>query len=230
MANVEERLQPNQDQETFLIYMGVCVVVIGILWHLPFVKHILDPFKLIVVALHEVSHAIAGLATCAHIVSIEVTADQGGVTKMRGGIAWITLPAGYIGSAFFGALMVFSTFNTTALYVVSGFIILCLVFVLIKASNWLSRGLTVLFITIIILIWVFAAYYLRYFIGFLGVMSGSYSLWDMIDDLVANDKHQSDATVFAQRYGGSSKCWGFIWFILGLALMIGSAVLGLYAF
>ena len=230
MTEFDDKVKPDVDQTAFLIFLGVSIIVIGVLWHLPYVKHILDPFKLIVVALHEVSHAIAGLLTGASIVSIEVTADQGGVTKLRGGKAWITLPAGYIGSAFFGALMIFSTFNQIALYVVTAFICLCLLFVLFKASNWLSRGLTIGFIAVMILIWVFAPHILRYFIGFLGVMSGSYSLWDMIDDLIANDKHESDASVFAKRYGGHSRCWGLIWFILGLVLIIGSAILGLWAF
>ena len=230
MSDFNNKVKPSEDQSNFLIFLGVSVVCIAILWHIPVLKHILDPFKLIVVALHEVSHAIAGILTGAHIDSIQVTADQGGVTKLRGGINWITLPAGYIGSAAFGALMIFSTFNKTALYVVSAFICVCLLFVLIKAGNWISRILTILFIVVIIVIWVYADYYLRYFIGFLGVMSGSYALWDMIDDLITSDKNESDAVVFAKRYGGHSKCWGLLWFLIGLALVFASAILGLYAF
>eukprot|EP00835_Amoeboradix_gromovi_P001641 NODE_79_length_22985_cov_0.358401.p9 type:complete len:231 gc:universal NODE_79_length_22985_cov_0.358401:5575-6267(+) len=230
MTSFEEKTTPTSDQTGFLIFLGVSVFAIGILWHVPILKHILDPFKLITVCLHEVSHAIAGLCTGAHVSSIEVTTDQGGVTKLRGGINWITLPAGYIGSAAFGALMIFSTFNNTALYVVTAFVCVCLLFVLLKASNWVSRLITTLFIIVIILIWVFIDKGLRYFIGFLGVMSASYALWDMIDDLIANDKHESDASVFAKRYGGNSKCWGLLWFLLGVALVVGSIILGLYAF
>lgn len=228
MTDFDDRVKPTADQSNLLIFLGVSIICIGILWHIPFLKHILDPFKLIVVALHEVSHAIAGICTGAHISSIEVTADQGGVTKLRGGISWITLPAGYVGSAFFGALMIFSIFNTVALYVVSAFVCLCLLFVLYKASNWITRGLTLLFIAVILLIWIFEPFYLKYFIGFLGVMSGSYALWDMVDDLIQHEKHESDAAVFAKRYGGHSKCWGIIWFVLGLAMIIASAILGLY--
>lgn len=45
-------------------------------------------------AFHESGHALAGLATCAHITSVEIDPELGGLTQMRGGIRWITLPAG----------------------------------------------------------------------------------------------------------------------------------------
>lgn len=136
------RLSTTAEQEAFFAYLGGCALLIGVLWHVPYLKHLLDPFKLVVVALHEVSHAIAGWMTGAKVISIEVTADQGGVTKLRGGKAWITLPMGYIGSSLFGSLMIFSTFNEIALYVVTSIVGLSLFVVLVKASNWITRGLT----------------------------------------------------------------------------------------
>ena len=52
------------------------------------------PPQVLTVAFHESGHALAGLATCAHITSVEIDPELGGLTQMRGGIQWITLPAG----------------------------------------------------------------------------------------------------------------------------------------
>ena len=51
-------------------------------------------WQVLTVAFHESGHALAGLATCAHITSVEIDPELGGLTQMRGGIQWITLPAG----------------------------------------------------------------------------------------------------------------------------------------
>lgn len=51
-------------------------------------------------------HAIAGVLTCAKIESIQLDPDEGGATRMRGGIPLITLPAGYLGSSAIGAALI----------------------------------------------------------------------------------------------------------------------------
>lgn len=56
--------------------------------------------------MHELCHAIAGVLTCARIESIQLDPDEGGATRMRGGVPWITLPAGYLGSSFIGAALI----------------------------------------------------------------------------------------------------------------------------
>jgi len=76
------------------------------------------------------SHAIAGVLTCARIEGLELDrrfralrwsaqadcliADEGGATRMSGGIPLITLPAGYLGSSFIGACLIACGFNTNA--------------------------------------------------------------------------------------------------------------------
>lgn len=41
-------------------------------------------------------------------------ADQGGATRMSGGVPWLTLPAGYLGSSFIGAALIACGFDTNA--------------------------------------------------------------------------------------------------------------------
>jgi putative uncharacterized protein (fragment) len=51
----------------------------------PCPKIIASPFKVLTVGPHELSHAIAGLFTCAEIESVQTDADQRGATRTRVG-------------------------------------------------------------------------------------------------------------------------------------------------
>ncbi len=46
-------------------------------------------------------------------------ADEGGATSMSGGIPWLTLPAGYLGSGLIGAALIACGFDTNASKVAS---------------------------------------------------------------------------------------------------------------
>lgn len=88
--------------------------MIGVLWNVPYLKLIIYPFKLLTVAFHEFSHAIVGLITGAKIVSVKLDPNEGGATVMKGGISWLSLPAGYLGSSFIGAAMIACAFDIRA--------------------------------------------------------------------------------------------------------------------
>jgi hypothetical protein len=61
-------------------------------------------------------------------------ADEGGATTLSGGIAWLTLPAGYLGSCLIGAALIACGFNTNASKVAS--IVLAVFFVF---TLWWAR-------------------------------------------------------------------------------------------
>ena len=84
------------------------------LWNVPYLKLIIYPFKLLTVAFHEFSHAIVGLITGAKIVSVKLDPNEGGATVMKGGISYLSLPAGYLGSSFIGAAMIACAFDIRA--------------------------------------------------------------------------------------------------------------------
>ena len=71
------------------------------------------------VGFHEFSHAFVGLLTCAKIESIQLDPDEGGATRMRGGISFLTLPAGYLGSSLIGAILIACGFDERASKVAS---------------------------------------------------------------------------------------------------------------
>jgi hypothetical protein len=61
-------------------------------------------------------------------------------------------------------------------------------------------------------------------------MSSLYSVWDICDDLILRKVNESDASVFAKRYGGSSQCWGILWSLISLCLMVFGILAALAAF
>ncbi|RIA98496.1 peptidase M50B-like-domain-containing protein [Glomus cerebriforme] len=231
---IVDRIRPTPGQRTILIIIGAYILAILILWHLPVLKIILYPFKLLTVALHEFSHAAAGCCTCAKIESIQIDPDEGGATRMRGGISCCTLPAGYLGSSLIGALLIFCGFDDTnkiALKVAAVVLGVILLILLFWAKNWLLRGLTVFFIGVIVALWfVENGAGLRYFVLFVGVMSCLYSLWDIMDDLIFRKVNESDASKFAKECRCCpSQIWGCIWLIisfvfLGVGVLAGLAV------
>ncbi|KAL1934648.1 hypothetical protein VTP01DRAFT_6830 [Rhizomucor pusillus] len=230
---VANSLTPTDDQRITLIVIGVYTAAILILWNMPFVKIVLAPFKLLTVGLHEFSHAIVGCFTCAKIESIEIDPDEGGVTRMRGGIPMCTLPAGYLGSSAIGAILVMLGFDLLGSKIASVFLGVCLLITLWWAKNWLTRGIGVLFIGLIVLLWFVAhGVGLKYFVLFIGVMSCLYCLWDILDDLVFRKAHESDAAKFAKLCGNcmSSRIWGVLWFFISLVFFIAGILIGLAAF
>ncbi|GJJ12224.1 hypothetical protein Clacol_006465 [Clathrus columnatus] len=233
IRDAKSSFTPNETQRDTLIVAGVYIIAIAILWHVPYVNYIIYPFKLLTVGFHEMSHAIAGVLTCATIYSLELDPDEGGATRMSGGIPWITLPAGYLGSSLIGACLIACGFDTNAskvaTLVLAGFFLITLWWARRSVVTWLLIiGMTGL----IVLFWFVAGgVALRYFVLFIGVMSCLYVLWDVIDDTIARKVNSSDASAFAHICGCCpSQVWGVIWLIIAFAFFIGGILVGLVAF
>lgn len=223
--------QPNASQLITLYWILGYAACISILWNIPY---ILWPFKILTVGLHEFSHAFAGLLTGAKIVSITLDPNEGGLTKMKGGNPYISLPAGYIGSLFWGSCMIFSGFNDTASKVMA--IIMCLIMLLtlFYARNMLAISTTILAMALFAILWWFQdSKYLRFYVLFLGVMSSLYSLWDIIEDLIMRKVNESDASQYSRICCNGSlspKFWGCLWLLISLVIFGLSIALAIYFF
>ncbi|KII89323.1 hypothetical protein PLICRDRAFT_40981 [Plicaturopsis crispa FD-325 SS-3] len=231
--DAKSTLTPNATQRTTLIVAGCYIVAIAILWHVPYLNKILYPFKLLTVGFHEMSHAFMGVLTCATIHSIELDPDEGGATSMSGGIPWITLPAGYLGSSFIGAALIVCGFDTDASKVASLVLAVFFLFTLWWARrNLLTWALIFVMSGLIVLFWFVAgSVALRYFVLFIGVMSCMYVLWDVVDDTIARKVNSSDASAFAHICGCfPSQVWGVIWLIQAFIFFAAAIVIGLAAF
>ncbi|KAL5002433.1 peptidase M50B-like-domain-containing protein [Aspergillus recurvatus] len=137
-------LTVNHTQAVTLGVMAAYVVVIAILWNVPYLRYSLWPFKMLVIAFHEFSHAITACCTGGRVKSISLDPHEGGVTHMQGGMAAITLPAGYLGSSIIGALLIFAGFNIIASKVASIVLGVCFLLTLWWARRDLLTIVTVL--------------------------------------------------------------------------------------
>eukprot|EP00268_Persea_americana_P021177 TRINITY_DN2115_c3_g1_i3.p1 TRINITY_DN2115_c3_g1~~TRINITY_DN2115_c3_g1_i3.p1 ORF type:complete len:230 (-),score=5.11 TRINITY_DN2115_c3_g1_i3:119-808(-) len=168
MVNWELKSCCDHEQVVFLVTVGVFTVVILALWR----TVLLTPFKLITVFLHETSHALACKLTCGQVEGIQVHANEGGVTHTRGGIYWVILPAGYLGSSFWGMVLILASTNLLTARIAAGCFAVALLIVLFVAKNWLLRGLCIGFIIFLAIIWVLQEttkiHILRYVILFIG--------------------------------------------------------------
>ncbi|KAF9730321.1 hypothetical protein PMIN03_003894 [Paraphaeosphaeria minitans] len=225
-------LSVNHTQGVTLGVIAAYVVVIALLWNLPYVRWVLWPFKMLVIAFHEFGHAITACGTGGRVVSISLDPHEGGVTHMRGGKQAITLPAGYLGSSLIGALLTFCGFNINASKICSIVLGVCFLLTLWWGKrDWLTILTILLAVGLLVACWFIKhAEPLRFVVLFIGVMSSLYSVWDICDDLILRKVNSSDASVFAKRYGGSSQCWGIIWSMISLVFMIGGIIAGLAAF
>ncbi|KAA1477081.1 hypothetical protein DENSPDRAFT_844243 [Dentipellis sp. KUC8613] len=231
--DVQSTLEPNPTQRTTLIVAACYIVAIAILWHVPYLNLIIYPFKLLTVGFHEMSHAFVGVLTCAHIHSIELDPDEGGATRMSGGISWLTLPAGYLGSSLIGAALIACGFDTNASKVASLCLAVFFLFTLWWARrNWLTWVLIVGMSGLIVLFWFVAGgEALRYLVLFIGVMSCLYVLWDVIDDTIARKVNTSDASAFADICGCCpSRVWGVVWLLIAACFFAAGILVGLAAF
>ncbi|GHJ85662.1 hypothetical protein NliqN6_2064 [Naganishia liquefaciens] len=149
--------------------------------------------------------------TCATVESIQLDPDEGGATRMRGGVPAITLPAGYLGSSFMGAALIACGFDINASKIAS----CCLAFGFV-ITLWWARKSFIAYVTIAFFVVLFVVFWLvghsvplRFLVLFIGVMSCFYAMWDIIDDTIARKLNSSDATEYAEIVGFfGPRVWG----------------------
>lgn len=93
-----------------LLVLVVLVTASLCLWDVTWAQALLQPVKVFVTAVHELGHAIACLATGGQVVGMTIVADgqgHGGTTASVGGWPFIYMQTGYLGTAFFGCLLIF---------------------------------------------------------------------------------------------------------------------------
>ena len=204
------------------------IVITGLLfllWNTP----VVIPLKILIVFLHELSHALATLLTGGSVVDLSLSPQQGGHVISRGGNRFVVLSAGYLGSLFLGvALLVIAvqtkldrvavalfgvvTLMITALYIRDLFpFVFCSITGLgmLAVARYLDRRLNDLLLRVI------------------GLASMIYVPFDIFDDTIRRSGVRSDAYMLAEEFGGPTLFWGGLWFVLSLAVIVWCVKYGL---
>jgi hypothetical protein len=188
-----------------------------LLWDTPVVY----PFRIFVVLLHEVSHGMAAVATGGRIVSIGLTADEGGVCVTRGGSPFLILNAGYLGSLLWGALfLLLGRRRTIARSVVSLVGALTLLATLLYVRTWFGFAYGLVAGAALLLVAArLAAAASEILLATLGATSALYAVWDVLSDVVLRHSGQSDAAALARLTGVPAVAWGVLWVALSVAVL-----------
>lgn len=92
-----------------LFIAAVALIAAFFLWRIPQLEPFMYPFRLFVTFVHESGHGLAGLFSGGRFEYFEIYANGAGQARIAGGNLLLILPAGYLGAAFFGALLFYLT-------------------------------------------------------------------------------------------------------------------------
>jgi hypothetical protein len=176
------------------------------------------PIKYLTVFFHELSHGLAAWFTGGEIVKIVVNSDQSGVCWTRGGIRFIVVSAGYLGSLIWGAAILLSAVKTSYdREITAGLGILLLAVTAIWVRN--LEGIVICTLTGLGL-FALAKYASEkicdQFLRFLGLTSCFYVIIDIKGDLIDRSIRGSDAYKLGEMMHVPDWLVGGVWFVIAL--------------
>ncbi len=191
--------------------------VVFALWATPLVL----PIKFLIVFLHELSHALAGLLTGGEVIEIGLSAHEGGHTFIRGGASFVILTAGYLGSLLFGVGLLLAALKTRwDHWVLAGLGTVTLIATLIYMRDpfpvtfgLAAGGVMLAMARFLQSEWNDLA------LRLIGLTSMIYVPFDVISDTLVNASQLSDARMLAQEFGGTTAIWGGLWLVLSLIVI-----------
>ncbi len=194
----------------------------AVVFVLAFDSVLVYPFRLFVVLLHEVGHAVAAVLTGGRVLAIGISPDEGGVCLTRGGWPFLVLNAGYLGSLLFGALfLLLGARRRSATAVVAAIGVFSVLAALLYVRTWFGFGYTLLAGVVLLLVatrlrpaaseWLLAA---------IGAMSMLYAVADIASDVIFRHPGTSDAAALARLTYVPALVWGVVWIAVSLLVTL----------
>ncbi len=193
---------------------------IGALWLL-WDTRIIYPLKIFVVFLHEVSHGIAAVAGGGSIAGIQISSNQGGVCQCGGGIRFVTLTAGYLGSLSWGVamLLVVRAKRIWHLVMLVGLGVLVLTVSLMYIDGGFGVTFGLLFgLALLGIAKYFPSDMHTMTLTVTGRTSGLYAVGAITSDVIDRPGIRSDASMLADLTGVPTVLWGVLWIGISLAV------------
>ncbi len=122
-------------------------------FYVPYGGYIILPINLFVIFLHELGHAIFAILTGGDVHEVFIHANGSGYAATAGGIRFLILMGGYIGSALFGNLLLYIGIRKPQISVITLYVIIGIM--LFTAVWWFSSVLTSLLLILFsgLLLW-----------------------------------------------------------------------------
>ncbi len=106
MRSPSHRIEPHR---TSLALAGAAFALSFILQHIPVLGWLVYPFQLFATLIHELSHGLMALFTGGRFIKFTIAPDSSGLATTAGGWRLLIVPAGYLGAALFGGLLLILT-------------------------------------------------------------------------------------------------------------------------
>lgn len=197
------------------------LAVVFALWNYP----VMYPLKMLVVFLHEASHAFAAILTGGEVLDLSLDARQGGSVTARGGNGFIITSAGYLGSLFLGALLLVLALRSEFDRIVIGGLG---VMMLALTALYVRTPFTLFFCLSGAALALISARFLGQkfndlLLRLIGLTCMVYVPYDIFSDTLSRAHLRSDARILAENYGGTTMLWGVIWLLVSLMFLWGVA-------
>jgi hypothetical protein len=193
------------------------VASVFLLWNTPVVL----PLKILVVFLHELSHALAIVLTGGSVESFSVSPQQGGLVIGRGGNRFISLSAGYLGSLLLGMGLLIIALRTNKDRAVLGvfggvMVLVTLLYVRDPFAMAFCAGVGAVMLGVA---WYLSRNLCDLVLRVIGLTSMIYVPFDIFDDTIRRAGLRSDAYMLAEEFGGTTLMWGGLWLVLSFVMI-----------
>ena len=179
------------------------------------------PLKILVVFLHELSHAVATLLTGGEVLDFHIASNQSGHVLARGGNRFLVLTAGYLGSLLIGTVLLIAALRTDADRWITGGLGLLM---LLVAALYIRTGFALSFTIatgagMLVIAYRFGHGVNDLLLRLIGLSSMIYVPYDIFSDTIRHSKMRSDARMLADEFGGTAAIWGGLWLIVSLIVI-----------
>jgi hypothetical protein len=203
-----------------ILYLAIMIIIAALFWNTFFIY----PIKLFVVMLHEMSHGLMAVLFGGTILQIQIDPQIGGYCQYTmeptfwG--SFMTASAGYLGSLFWGTLiLVLAVKSKKDKYIslVIGLVLLWLSYFVLKSGELFGTIMTAgLGVFMLIAFKYFSPVFHDLWLKFIGITSCFYVILDIKDDLIDRTNIGSDADQIAELTGFSSQLIGVTWILIAV--------------
>lgn len=224
------------DRRISLGLAALAFIVVMALWQIPELNGVLAPFRYFITTVHELGHGIAAILSGGAFRAYEVFGSGAGVATTASGARWFVTPAGYVGTALFGATLLYLTNRTgrskaIAIALGIGFALMTVLF---------ARNLTAILAgaataaILILLGWKAPILLVTFLLNMLAILTGLNAvldIWGLFKNLNASvvtdlGNVPNDAYAMAQEVGLLPPAgWALLWMVVAILLLGSSALL-----
>jgi len=197
-----------------------------VLWLVPGLHLILLPLQYLDTHLHELSHALATVATGGSVKDITVNANGSGVTRSFGVDHWVIVAsAGYVGASIIGAALIYFSRDErsarASLLVVAGLLFVEDLLWLRGDGIGMVSGFAylVLFLILGLALRGWAAILVAQFVGLQQCLAALGAVIYLVNPRVLAFS-DNDATILQSQTGVPAILWSFGWAALSVLLMV----------